>query len=324
MVAVSQLKNGSWRCQLDRNDMPRVRRTFKTEQQALAFEQLYIREHQELHSKDRRTLNQLIDLWYDYHGSTLSEGIARKNVLYDMAKAMKNPIAAELTAEQVLKLRAQRLTSIKPKTWNNNLGLLKSVYNRLRKLKVIDYENPITGVDPLRLQEEQLAYLSKAEIEHLLDEIKLRGKNLDTWWVAQLCLRTGARWGEVEQMQRKQLRDAKLTFVRTKSKKARSVPIEPAFYHALIVHIGKRGANERVFTNCAKAFEHAIGRAGIELPEGQMTHICRHTFASHFMMAGGNILTLQKILGHADIKMTLRYAHLAPEHLADAIKYAPV
>jgi integrase len=46
-------------------------------------------------------------------------------------------------------------------------------------------------------------------------------------------------------------------------------------------------------------------------------HALRHTFASHYVMAGGNILALQKILGHADIKMTLIYAHLAPDYLGD-------
>ena len=46
-------------------------------------------------------------------------------------------------------------------------------------------------------------------------------------------------------------------------------------------------------------------------------HALRHTFASHYMMAGGNILTPQKILGHSDIKMTMIYAHLAPDYLGD-------
>jgi site-specific recombinase XerD len=46
-------------------------------------------------------------------------------------------------------------------------------------------------------------------------------------------------------------------------------------------------------------------------------HALRHTFASHFVMAGGNILSLQKILGHSDIKMTLVYAHLAPDFLGE-------
>lgn len=42
------------------------------------------------------------------------------------------------------------------------------------------------------------------------------------------------------------------------------------------------------------------------LTSGQLTHVLRRTFAAHFMMSGGNILALQKILGHHDIKMTMR------------------
>jgi site-specific recombinase XerD len=45
-------------------------------------------------------------------------------------------------------------------------------------------------------------------------------------------------------------------------------------------------------------------------------HGLRHTMASHFMMSGGNILTLQKLLGHSTLAMTMVYAHLAPDHLA--------
>lgn len=47
-------------------------------------------------------------------------------------------------------------------------------------------------------------------------------------------------------------------------------------------------------------------------------HDLRHTFASHFMMAGGNIYDLQKILGHSSIEITERYSHLSPEHLKGA------
>lgn len=65
-------------------------------------------------------------------------------------------------------------------------------------------------------------------------------------------------------------------------------------------------------------------RAGIETPAGQLTHVLRHTFASHFMMNGGNILVLQRILGHTDIKVTMRYAHFAPDHLAEALSLNPL
>ncbi|WP_252866705.1 tyrosine-type recombinase/integrase, partial [Shigella boydii] len=42
------------------------------------------------------------------------------------------------------------------------------------------------------------------------------------------------------------------------------------------------------------------------------------------MMNGGNILTLQKILGHAKIQTTMIYAHLAPDYLQDAVRFNPL
>lgn len=72
------------------------------------------------------------------------------------------------------------------------------------------------------------------------------------------------------------------------------------------------------------SFRRALARTTIELPKGQAAHALRHTFASHFIQNGGNILTLQRILGHSSLAMTMRYAHLAPDHLQDAVRYGPL
>ena len=189
---------------------------------------------------------------------------------------------------------------------------------------MIDYDNPIEGIEFIKLQQRQLTYLSVDQINTLMDDIQHHCVNKSTWYVAQLCVRTGARWGEAERLLRQQLHTNRVTFVKTKSKKLRTVPLDPVFYKKLISFVGNKNPSERVFTNCIGAFRRAVKRTGIELPPGQNSHILRHSFASHFVINGGNILTLQKILGHADIHTTLKYAHLAPDHLQDAILYGPL
>ena len=61
------------------------------------------------------------------------------------------------------------------------------------------------------------------------------------------------------------------------------------------------------------SFDDLLERAGIE---GFRFHDLRHTFASWYMMNGGDLYELAKILGHSNIKMTERYAKLARQHIA--------
>jgi len=49
-------------------------------------------------------------------------------------------------------------------------------------------------------------------------------------------------------------------------------------------------------------------------------HSLRHTYASHLVMSGVDLPTVQKLLGHSDIQTTMIYSHLAPDHLADAVE----
>jgi site-specific recombinase XerD len=65
------------------------------------------------------------------------------------------------------------------------------------------------------------------------------------------------------------------------------------------------------------AFESAVKDA--KLSSGFHFHDCRHHFASWFVMRGGNLPALQAILGHATLAMTMRYSHLAPEHLRSEV-----
>lgn len=149
------------------------------------------------------------------------------------------------------------------------------------------------------------------------------GRNKDAVTITKICLATGARWSEAEELRATQIQNNMLQFALTKSGKNRAIPIESGLYTQLIEQ-AKSSEKGRLFKYSSSAFRDAMDRSGIKLPDGQLTHVLRHTFASHFMMNGGNILTLQRILGHSSLAMTMKYAHLAPEHLQEAVKLNPL
>lgn len=68
--------------------------------------------------------------------------------------------------------------------------------------------------------------------------------------------------------------------------------------------------------NLNRRFKNAAKRAGLEKIS---IHTLRHTFASHLVMAGVPLVTVSSLLGHSDIKTTMIYAHLSPDHLKDAV-----
>ena len=66
-----------------------------------------------------------------------------------------------------------------------------------------------------------------------------------------------------------------------------------------------------------RTFRRLVDQAEIE---DVRFHDLRHTFASHLVMNGVDIKTVQELLGHANVTMTMRYSHLAPVHRSRAIK----
>jgi integrase len=104
----------------------------------------------------------------------------------------------------------------------------------------------------------------------------------------------------------------------------RRIPVNGILLEALRGLKGK-ASSEFVFV-CDKTggpihkFQHAwlnaLGRSGI--PRCRF-HDLRHTFASHLVAGGVDLVTVKELLGHSDITMTSRYAHSAPENKRQAV-----
>ncbi len=88
---------------------------------------------------------------------------------------------------------------------------------------------------------------------------------------------------------------------------------EPA--HGLVFESKQGGIRQE--TKCHQGIKRAAKNAGLE-PFGW--HVLRHTFASQLVMAGVPIPVVQKLLGHTDIRLTMRYAHLSPGQTANAVE----
>lgn len=77
----------------------------------------------------------------------------------------------------------------------------------------------------------------------------------------------------------------------------------------------RQGTRKGHLFDLRKAFERACQEAGID---NFRIHDIRHTFASMAVMSGASLYDVQKLLGHQDIAMTQRYAHLSDEGLKKA------
>lgn len=329
-MSINKQKSGKWLCQIDRKGLKRVRKSFATQKEAEIFEREFLDDNKKKleANTDKRTLLELVKLWFQYHGHTLSDGSHMKSQLERLATEMSNPIASQVTPVEFLDYRFKKTVEAtdnrqSAKTFNNIHGYLNAAYRKLYKLKIIDYACPTAEVDMLKVQERQLGYLSLDEIKEVMAACK-NTSNPCVWWIAQICIRTGARWNEADKMTKKQLHNNSITFEFTKSKKTRTVALDEDFYKQLITFCADKGPNDRIFTNSYYTFADLMRKTDINFPTGQKSHILRHSYASHYIMNGGDVLTLQKILGHSDIKMTMRYAHLSKNHLKDAVSRGPM
>lgn len=253
--------------------------------------------------KDNRRLNALIDLWYEVYGQFLSDGKRRKTKLFIVSDLLGNPVATSIDKAMLADYRTRRAEQVSLKTINNEHGYLCSLFNKLIDLGKWKKENPIAGVSKFKLPEPELSYLSEAQIKALLENVNAED-HLDLTLIVDICLSTGARWSEAQNLHSRNVQNGAVQYTHTKGKTSRWVRIEPE----LEAQLKARGSGPLFAeTRIEKRFERCLKKAGIELPAGQLTHVLRHTFATHYLANGGDIRTLKDILGHKHVNTTMKY-----------------
>jgi site-specific recombinase XerD len=233
----------------------------------------------------------------------------------------------EIEPFMVEKYKAGRLQDgVEPASVNREIACLRHMCN-----KAVEWgygkKNPVNGVKLLKEPPGRIRFLEAAEIDKLLQAVDglKRGCGRYLRPVVVLALNTGLRKNEILQLKWKDidLKEKKITVKRTKNNEIRTVPINDTLYQEL-VKVTRHPEGEYIFCdksgipygNVRKSFESALEVAKIE---DFHFHDLRHTFASHLVMKGCDLRTVQQLMGHKDIKMTMRYSHLSKAHLQEAV-----
>ncbi|WP_120993165.1 site-specific integrase [Stutzerimonas urumqiensis] len=265
----------------------------------------------------------------------------------------------EITGRDLEAIRTDWLKAgNKPATANRKMGSISGVFSRALDWEFIS-AHPLEKVKQLKVDTRgRIRYLSSDEAKALRSALESREERIraerdraNAWRTARrkepladlrtvafadhlkpmvlLSLNTGMRRGELLDLTWPAVSlDRKTITVigdTAKTQETRHIPLNAEAVQVLTEWKKQSGKSSYVFPNqdggrmddIKTAWLNLLELAGIE---GFRWHDMRHDFASRLVMAGVPLNTVRDLLGHADIKMTLRYAHLAPDSKAAAVE----
>lgn len=211
----------------------------------------------------------------------------------------------------------------KPASNNKILTILKHMFSKAVEWEMIEEEilKRIRKVKPLKNENKRLRFLSKEECQNLINSCDPHLKP-----IVITALNTGMRKGEILNLKwdNVDLRHGFILLDITKNGERREIPINNTLRQSLqaitrrldISYVFYDHVTGNRYQDVKRSFNTALRKAGIK---DFHFHDLRHTFASQLVMAGVDITTVKELLGHKGIKMTLRYAHLAPAHKVKAV-----
>ena len=276
---------------------------------------------------DELMLNYLRETAYEKR-STLRDRFSLKR-LYPVFTGRE---LTSITAQDIRTyITLRREAKVTPSTINKEIGLLSAALNYARREWGWDVPNPAAG-RRLRESEGRLRWLTRAEAAALIQAARQEHQAPYLADLIQLALHTGMRRGELLGLEWRRVDlQAGLIYLEaehTKAGKRRGIPLNRAAHAAIMsrlrfkaqacpatpwVFCGREGHRVQ---SVKRSFTTACHRVGIE---DFRFHDLRHTCAAWLVTAGVPLPEVRDLLGHSTVRMTEKYAHLAPENVRLAV-----
>jgi integrase len=211
------------------------------------------------------------------------------------------------------------------------LAVLRQVFTFARKFKIFTGNNPVLEVEKPKFDNRKQRFLTHEETDLLMLALKSRNKQL--YQIAMISLHTGLRAGEIFALTWGDmdfdrglilLRDTKNTETRygfmTSALKEELATLQHG-KPAKIVFKDNSGNKIKNISYIRDRIIKSLGlNAGVEDRRMKFTfHNLRHSFASNLVYIGVDLFKVQQLLGHKTSKMTLRYSHMRPDDLREAV-----
>lgn len=244
-----------------------------------------------------------------------------------LVRRFGNRRLSELSTWDAERFKVERSKQAQPATVNRELGNLKNMMSMAVKWGCLD-KNPFGGVKLLRVPKKPERILTESEEALLLAACdRVRGQHLRP--IVTLALHTGMRKGEILGLLWSQIDLDNRTIHIHNAKSShgeRRIPMNQAVQD-LLFDLAQKRKSDFVFPSSRKpgerlgdskvGFWRAVKLAGI--PHIRF-HDLRHTFATRLVYAGVDLITVQHLLGHANITMTARYAHALEDGKIAAVR----
>ena len=271
----------------------------------------------DIRKKSKVKFETLVELYLNYAKANKRSWDRDRRSLKCLSKSFGGKLVCEISPYQIENYKIERLKTLSPASVNRELACLKHMLNKAIEWGILE-TNPAKRVRLLRENNQRFRYLAEEEIIKLYDSCADHLRP-----VIVTAIFTGMRKSEILRLKWEDIDfKQKIIFVRdSKNNESREIPICDQLISTLrdlkfkSPYVFAR-ENGKPFICIKTAFQNAVKRAGIK---DFRFHDLRHTFASHLIMSGVDLMTVKDLLGHKTINMTLRYSHLSPDHKRHAV-----